>query len=118
MLALAILTIGLFALLGMQISVIKGNAASKKISSGVFLTEAKIEELKETGFASLSAGTFQDPNNPVNETGETGGIFTRYWEVTDNYASSADMMKVTVTVTWPDQNVNHSVSLDTVLSRY
>ncbi|MEW6161755.1 MAG: prepilin-type N-terminal cleavage/methylation domain-containing protein [Nitrospirota bacterium] len=116
LIALAILSIGLLALAGLQVVVIKANAGSKNLTSAVILAEAKIEELKRNGFGSLTNGNFQDPNNPVNETGQAGGIFTRSW-VIDNYFGSADMKQIIVTLTWTDSLGNHNIPVTTVFSR-
>jgi len=112
--AIIILSIGLLALAGLQATVIKGNVASKNLTSAVFLVETKIDELKSGGYASLSDGTFNDPNNPVNEKGDSGGIFNRSWTIS---TYETNMRKIIVTVTWTDQvGGNRSTSLVTVLS--
>lgn len=113
--ALVILSIGLLALAGLQVVVVKGNAGSKNLTSAVILAEAKIEELKSNGFGSLTNGNSQDPNNPVNEIGESGGIFTRSWVIAD-YLALADMKQITVTLTWTDSGGDHTISVTTVFS--
>lgn len=110
LMALAILSIGLLSLAELQIITIKGNKSSRDLTSAVILAEAKIEELKGNGFASLSNG-----QDTVNEKGEEGGIFTRKWTIT-NYKGSANMKQVKVTIEWSDSKGSHSISLDTVLS--
>jgi Tfp pilus assembly protein PilV len=116
LIALAILSIGLLALAGLQVVVIKGNTGSKNLTSAVILAEAKIEQLKRNGFANLVNSNFQDPNNPVNETGQAGGIFTRSW-VIDGYLGSADMKQIIVTLTWTDSLGDHNISVTTVFSK-
>ena len=113
LIALVILSIGLLALAGLQVVVIKGNAGSRNLTSAVILAEAKIEELKNDGFADLVNGSFQDSNNPVDPTGQTGGIFTRSWEIADYLT---DMKEITVTLTWTDSLGDHNTSLTTVFS--
>ena len=116
LIALAILAIGLLALAGLQVVVIKGNAASKNLTSAVILAEAKMEELKGKGFRNLRNDSFQDPNNPISEIGEKGGIFMRSW-VIGNYLGSADMKEITVTLTWRDSLGEHSIPLRAVFSK-
>ncbi len=94
---------------------IKGNAGSKNLTSAAILAEAKIEELKNDGFADLVNGSFQDSNNPVDPTGQTGGIFTRSWGIS-NYLGSTDMKQIIVTLTWTDSLGNHNISVTTVFS--
>lgn len=110
--ALSILSIGLLALLGLQVAVVRGNAGSRHLTSAVMLAEAKNEELKENGFGNNSNGTEAN----IDETGQAGGIFTRSWTITPNYAGSANMEQTTVTTTWSDQVRSHSISIDSVLS--
>lgn len=116
LIAVVILCIGLLALAGLQVIVIKGNTGSKNLTSAAILAEAKTEELKRNGFGSLTNGNFQDPNNPVNEIGEKGGIFTRSWEIAD-YLGSADMKKIIVTLTWTDSLGDHNIPVTTVFSK-
>lgn len=111
--ALTILSVALLGLAELQIVAIKGNKKARDLTSAVILAEKKIEELKNTGFDNLSAGTFDDANNPINEVGADGGIFNRSWEI-DDYADSSNMKRVSVTIEWAD--ANHSISLSTVLS--
>lgn len=116
LIALVILSIGLLALAGLQVVVIKGNAGSKNLTSAVILAEAKIEQLKSDGFDSLVNGESQDPNNLVDPTGQAGGIFTRSWVIAD-YLGSADMRQIIVTLTWTDSLGNHNISVTTVFSK-
>ena len=109
LIALAILSIGLLALAGLQVVVIKGNTGSKNLTSAVILAEAKIEELKRNGFRRLTNGSFQDSN-------KIGGIFTRSW-VISAYLDSADMKQITVTLSWTDSLGNHTIPVTTVFSK-
>jgi type IV pilus assembly protein PilV len=112
--ALAILSVGLFALAGLQKTAIEGNAASRNLTSAVFLAEAKMNELQAKGYSNLSPGAFSDSNNPVNERGEPGGIFARTWTVSGH---GVNMKQITVSVSWKDGvGDNRSTSLDTVIS--
>ena len=60
--ATAILSIGLLALINLQLMAIRGNRDSKEMTRAIFLAEKKMEELKNTAYASLASG--QDTNNP------------------------------------------------------
>ena len=110
--ALSILSIGLLALLGLQVAVVRGNAGSRNLTSAVMLAEAKNEELKENGFGKNTTGT----ETNIDGTGQAGGIFTRSWIIIPNYQGSSNMEQTTVTTTWSDQVRSHSISIDTVLS--
>ena len=111
---LAILSVGLLALAGMQVTALEGNAASKNLTSAVFLAEAKLNELKADGYSSLADGTVNDSNNPVNEQGQSGGIFSRSWTISNH---GANVKRITVAVSWKDlRGGNRATSLDTLVS--
>ena len=112
--ALAILSIGLFALAGMQQMAIGGNAASRHLTSAIFLAEAKMNELKAQGYSNLSFDACSDPQNPVDSQGESGGIFRRSWTISPY---GANMKRITVTVSWADSSGgSRSTSLNAVVS--
>jgi type IV pilus assembly protein PilV len=114
LIALIVLSVGLLALAGLQQTAIESNAASQHLTSATFLAEAKLNELKRGGYASLSDGTFNDANNPVDEQGQAGGIFTRAWTISP---FAADVKRITVTISWEDQlGGSRSSSLHTVVS--
>lgn len=116
LIALAILSIGLLALAGLQVVVIKGNTGSKNLTSAAILAEAKIEQLKKDGFDTLVNGEYKDPNNLINEVGEKGGIFARSWKIAD-YLGTADMKQIDVTLAWTDSLGDHTISVTTVFSK-
>ncbi len=117
MIAVAILAIGLLALAGLQVTAIRGNLSSKGQTTAVMLAEAKMEEFKNTAFSSLSNVTNQaDSNNPLNESGQSGGRYNRYWTI-QNYAGSSNMKQITVTVSWTETIGSRSISLDTVVAK-
>jgi len=112
MIALAVFSIAILAIVGLQTTVIKSNKGSRNITSATFLAEARMEQLRAGGYASLANGS--DPSPLNSQGGTTGGIFTRTWTIA-NYGTN--MRRITVTVTWNDQVAqNRSISLVTVLS--
>ena len=115
LIAVSILSISLLSLAELQIITIKSNKHSKELTSAVILAETTLEGLKKRGVTKLSNGIFQDTNNPINETGGTGGIFTRSWIIAD-YNGSTNMKKITATIEWPGPKGSRSIALDTVLS--
>lgn len=116
MIAIAILAIGLLALVGLQSTAIKGNFSAKNLTTAVLLAEKKMEEFKNTSFASLTNGTFNDANNSLTGTGTSGGLFNRSWTI-QTYSGSTYMKQITVTITWTVGGRNYSTALDTVISR-
>ncbi len=116
LIAIFILTIGLLALSGLQVTAIRGNLGSKDLTTAVLLTEKKMEQLKNTAYSSLGTGTFNDSNNPLNNVGQAGGIFNRSW-VIQNYSGSPYMKWITVTVSWSESGRTRSTSMDTIISK-
>jgi type IV pilus assembly protein PilV len=111
---LAMLSVGVLALAGLQGTALEGNAASRNLTSAVFLAEAKVSELKAGGYSSLAGGTVTDPNNPLNEQGQSGGIFRRSWTISND---GANMKRITVAVSWKDRRGgDRSTSLETLVS--
>ena len=115
LIAISILSFGLLGLAELQFIAIKGNKESRDLTSAVILAETKVEELLKTGVTNLSNGIFHDTNNPVNETGAPGGIFTRSWTIAD-YTGSTHIKKITATIEWLSLKGVRSISLDTLLS--
>ncbi|MDY6854101.1 MAG: prepilin-type N-terminal cleavage/methylation domain-containing protein [Thermodesulfobacteriota bacterium] len=116
LIALAIFSISLLGLASLSVYTVKGNASSKRISSATVLAESQVEAFQNMAFnnANLNPGTRSDPNNPVDEDGNSGGMYTRTWTVTDNTPFSG-IKKVAVTVSW--DSGNHSVTLNTLIAR-
>jgi type IV pilus assembly protein PilV len=114
--ATAILAFGLLALINLQLMSIRGNSDSKEMTRAIFLGETKMEQLKNTSYAALAIGTIQDPNNPMNGQGQSGGIFSRSWTI-QSYLSSTFMKQITVNVAWTLKGQNHNATFQTVVSR-
>ena len=116
LIATVILSVGLLALINLQWMAIRGNSDSKEMTRAIFLAETKMEQLKNTPYASLTIGTTQDPNNPMNGQGQSGGIFSRSWTI-QNYAGSNFMKQVTVVINWTLKGQSHNATYQTVVSR-
>ncbi len=114
--ATAILSIGLLALINMQVTAIRGNQENKEAGRAIMLAEEKIEELKGMPFSSLNLGSYQDPQNPLNGSGQSGGIFHRSWNI-QAFEGSSLMKAVTVSVSWTLKGKTRSVVNSTVVSR-
>jgi len=106
---LVILVIGLLVLAVMQISAIKGSYFSSNVTQATFLTQERLEYLKNLPYndSDLSSGQY-------NEGTISGTIFSRQYDVTEDTANP--MKTITVTVQWADRG-NHSVSISTIRSK-
>jgi len=113
LIAISILTVGLLGVAQMQIMGITGNYFSGNTTAALTLAEEKMEDLLGKSYtdAELTSGNHPDANNPIDETGQAGGIYTRMWIVTDN-TPITDTKTVTVTVSW--DNLSHQVSLSCI----
>jgi type IV pilus assembly protein PilV len=107
LIAISILTIGLLGVAQMQIMGIRGNYFSGNTTTALALAEEKMEDLLGDSYAAVISGN--DANNPIDETGQAGGIYTRMWVVADN-SPIIDTKTVTVNVSW----ANHQVSLSSI----
>ena len=113
LIAISILTVGLLGVAQMQIMGIKGNYFSGNTTTVLALAEEKMEDLlgKSYSDAELTNGNHPDTNNPIDETGQAGGTYSRMWIVTDN-TPITDTKTVMVNVSW--DNASHQVSLSCI----
>ena len=113
LIAISILTVGLLGVAQMQIMGIRGNYFSGNTTAALSLAEEKMEDLLGKSYtdAELASGNNPDANNPIDETGQAGGIYSRMWTVTDN-TPIIDTKEVTVSVSW--DNLSHQVSLSCI----
>jgi type IV pilus modification protein PilV len=106
---LIILAIGLLALVVMQISAIKSGYFSSNITQATFLTQERLEYLKNLPYndSNLSSGQH-------NEGTISGTIFSRQYNIEEDTGNP--MKTITVTVQWADRG-NHSISISTIRSK-
>ena len=119
LIGICVLSIGLLAVGVMQIAAVKNNRTGNTFSQASALARAQMEIIKN-GEMDDAAGilnpavfptTTNDPNNPMDENGLPGGIYSRSWTVGD-YMEDTDgdgigdtaspfARTVTVTVSFP-----------------
>jgi type IV pilus assembly protein PilV len=109
MIALLVMSIGLTALAAVQISAIRGNAFSKRMTTAVSIADEKIEQIKSIPYANiLSESSIQITQSNMN--------FTRQVTVTNN-SPLPNSRKVEVVVTWSEGSKSHSVPITTIVSQ-
>ena len=109
MIALVILSIGLMALAGMQVSAIKGNAFSKRMTTAVSIAEQIIEQIKNMPYDNIqSQSSSQINQSDLNFTSQI---------IVANNSPVNNTKTVTVTVTWIDGSKAYTVPVSTVVSR-
>jgi type IV pilus assembly protein PilV len=109
MIALVIMSIGLTALAAVQISAIRGNAFSKRMTTAVSIADGKMEQIKNGSYASIiSESATQVTQSNMN--------FTRQVTVTNN-SPLANTKTVNVTVSWSEGSKSHTVPITTIVSQ-
>jgi len=104
--AVVLLSGGILAYARFTAGVVDRNDTNAKRSTAMTYAQEKIEDLKNEA----NNSTLDNTDNG-NDTLE--GIYTRAWTITNGGADS--LATLTVTVTWPDQPTNQSVTLITLL---
>jgi type IV pilus assembly protein PilV len=112
LIGLIILSIGILAVAGMQITSIIGTSFSNNLSQASVVAQDRIEFLKGLPLndARLNDGTYNDgpiilPNGTFNRT------YTSTRNVNPNFVT------IVYTVTWLEKGVSHSVSFRTIKGR-
>ncbi|RMG61449.1 MAG: prepilin-type N-terminal cleavage/methylation domain-containing protein [Deltaproteobacteria bacterium] len=117
--SLVILSVGILALLLMQAQSIKANYVSRDLQAATILCEDLLERFRAIDSSSplITAGTHDNSElgvaNPIDESGNAGGIYSRTWQVTDD-SPVQDAKTIVVTVTWTKKSISHSVQMDMV----
>jgi type IV pilus assembly protein PilV len=110
MIALVVMSIGLTALAAVQISAIRGNAFSKRMTTAVSIADGKMEQIKNGSYASIiSESSTQVTQSNMN--------FARQVTVTNNIAPLTNTKMVNVTVSWSEGSKSHSVPITTIVSQ-
>ena len=112
LIAMAIFSIGILAVANIQLWNAKNNTTGNITTLATLLARAQMEQLKNVSdVTTLASGA--DPNNPIDENGNAGGIFTRSWVVTNPIGGSATR-QIQVTVSWTKGGPNRSVVLTSI----
>jgi type IV pilus assembly protein PilV len=109
MIALVVMSIGLTALAAVQISAIRGNAFSKRMTTAVSIAEARMEQIKNGSYASII------PESAIQVT-QSNMNFTRQVAVTNN-SPLANTKTINVTVSWSERSKSPSVPITTIVSQ-
>ena len=115
LIAIAVFSVGILAVASLQLVNSKNNTTANIMTQATMLARAQMEQLENSDIdtsADLALGTHTDPNNPIDETGTAGGIYTRTWTV--SAGSGPDSREIEVTVNWNRRGQNRSVVLITI----
>ena len=108
MLTLAIMSMGLLALAGLQITALRGNALSRRITTAVSIAEQRIEQLKNTSYATVQA-------EDATQVTASDLHFTR--QVTVTNGPLPNTKSVSVLVSWQDQSKTHTLPIATIIGQ-
>ena len=111
--AISILTFGILAVASMQASSIRGNSFASGVTEGTTWAGDQVERLMALSYdsADLDADPANNPHGPV-----TQGRYTINWNIADD-TPMTNTKTINVTVTWTDQGIQKSVSLQRVIPR-
>ncbi|MGE5220651.1 MAG: type IV pilus modification PilV family protein [Chloroflexota bacterium] len=115
--AIVLLTVGLLGTAALTTGVVRGNLASKNMTSATAIAQSCFEENRRVGYASAGAVPTGGSNSCVagNATVTASGVsFTRNLAVD---TSVANVKTLTVTVTWSEGAVGtKSIVLKTIMA--
>ena len=108
MIAILILAVGMMAMALLQVTAIRGGSFASQMTQASIYGQDKIEELKNTTYASVTNG-----NDTI--TSGNGVTYTRTWTVaTDSPYSGSKTINLTVSWTGPQGN-SHSVQFSSIV---
>ena len=118
--AIVLLTIGLLGTAALTTGVVRGNIASKNVTTATAIAQTCLEENRRVGYANAGTVPAGGSNNCVtgNATLTQGGVsFTRTLTVTPTPADTTNIRTLTVTVQWSEGAVgSKSITLKTILA--
>jgi type IV pilus assembly protein PilV len=108
MLTLAIMSMTLLALAGLQITALRGNALSRRITTATSIAEQRIEQLKNISYANIQA-------EDATQVTASNLHFTR--QVTVTNGPLPNTKSVSVLVSWQDQSKTHTLPIATIIGQ-
>jgi type IV pilus assembly protein PilV len=109
LIALVILSIGLMALAGIQVSALKGNAFSKRMTTAVSIAEQMVEQIRNIPYDNIQSQS-------ASQVSQSNINFTSQVAVT-NDSPIVNTKTIHVTITWTDGLKTHTVPISTIISR-
>lgn len=110
LIAAAVLSLAILAIAGMFPTAYQNVIYGGRITKATNLAGQKMEELKNSSYASLIVSSYNDPNNPIE------GIFSRSWKIEDSGLPTG-LKRITVTVSWSTTFGPKNVQLMTLIGQ-
>jgi type IV pilus assembly protein PilV len=108
LLTLALMSMSLLALAGLQITTLRGNALSRRITTAVSIAEQRLEQLKNTSYADIQA-------EAATQVTASDLHFTRQVAVTDGPLPNTK--SISVLVSWQGQSKTHMLPIATIIGQ-
>ncbi len=111
MIAIAIIAIGIFGVMSLVITVMKGNTLSKRVTTATTIAQEKLEDFK-----------IMDYDNAVDDSGtDTAYNIDYYWEAdVQDDTPATDTKTITVDVYWSSGGTNtthNNVEMKTIIAK-
>ena len=111
MIAIAIIAIGIFGVMSLVITVMKGNTLSKRVTTATTIAQEKLEDFKR-----------MDYDNAVDDSGtDTAYNIDYYWEAdVQDDTPATDTKTITVDVYWSSggtDTTHNNVELKTIIAK-
>ncbi len=114
MVAIVVFSIGFLAVGTLIVSTTRNNTTSNILTQATLLAEERLEELKMGSLSSLTpGGPYKDPRNPIDEWGNSGGIYDRSWVIDDPVGLDTSR-RIRVTISWERLGQTRRVELTTI----
>ena len=109
--AIAIIAIGIFGVMSLVITVMKGNTLSKRVTTATTIAQEKLEDFKRDGY-----------DNAVDDSGtDTAYNIDYYWEAdVQDDTPATDTKTITVDVYWSSggtDTTHNNVELKTIIAK-
>jgi type IV pilus assembly protein PilV len=113
---IVLLTIGLLGTAALTTGVVRGNVASKNMTTATAIAQSCLEENRRVGYANAGAGTSGCLSGSTNVT-QGGVTFARALTVAPSVPDTTNIRTLTVTVSWSEgASGTKSLTLVTVLA--
>ncbi len=116
LIAICVLSIAIMGLATLQSRGIRSNDLANRTTQAGALAQIKLEEfLHKSASETFAAGATNDPDNPIDEAGNGGGIFSRSWAV-QNDTPVPNAQTIEIEVIWNDIMGQHTVAVEGVIT--
>ena len=109
MIAIAIISTGLLAVGALQVSLIRANTLSQRLTAAISVAEQKVEQVKNTPYANIQSES-------ATQIQASGLNFTKQVTIIDD-SPLINMKTVSVIVTWSDGLKTYTVPLTTIIAQ-